>query len=302
MSGEPVARPLARRHPIRKRFDENRRFSLQYAVRPRTHRPQRREHLHRLSGLRIRRDAAADRLRRQPLRRQRGDRPDGRRRRRRDGELRRQRHEAQGARYSARRDSGRHGQRLRRGARHVGRPARGGAPDRLRIGGAGGLRPRERPLLRQRLLVRGLHDHLAAHARRAQAPHRQAGLPRRGGQGVLLDARHAARDRGRRRAFRPAVAHGADLQRRDGRRLPPGAPLVDQGRAVRLPAAREEGHHHLDAGHGPLPARRQRARRIDIHSTCNEPTDVDGQPGAEFPLHIECLPGALRIQCETQRD
>ena len=55
-------------------------------------------------------------------------------------------------------------------------------------------------------------------------------------------------------------------------------------------------------GGNPKIVRQLRARRIDIHSTCNEPTDVDGQPGAEFPLHIECLPGALRIQCETQRD
>ena len=43
--------------------------------------------------------------------------------------------------------------------------------------------------------------------------------------------------------------------------------------------------------------RHLQARRIDIRSTVNEPTDVDGQRGAEFPLHIECLPGALRVQC-----
>lgn len=55
-------------------------------------------------------------------------------------------------------------------------------------------------------------------------------------------------------------------------------------------------------GGNPKIVRQLQARQIDIHSTCNEPTDVDGQPGAEFPLHIECLPGALRIQCETQRD
>ncbi len=40
-----------------------------------------------------------------------------------------------------------------------------------------------------------------------------------------------------------------------------------------------------------------RARKIDIVSTINEPTDVDGQPGAEFPLSIECLAGALRVIC-----
>jgi len=62
----------------------------------------------------------------------------------------------------------------------------------------------------------------------------------------LHDARRAAGDRGRRRAVRPAVADGADLQRRDGGRFPPGAAVVDQGRAVRLhPAGEEdEDQHH----------------------------------------------------------
>ena len=32
----------------------------------------------------------------------------------------------------------------------------------------------------------------------------------------------------------------------------------------------------------------------------NEPTDVDGQKGAEFPLHIECLAGGLRVMCAKQ--
>ena len=30
------------------------------------------------------------------------------------------------------------------------------------------------------------------------------------------------------------------------------------------------------------------------------PTDVDGQKGAEFPLHIECLAGGLRVMCAKQ--
>lgn len=50
-------------------------------------------------------------------------------------------------------------------------------------------------------------------------------------------------------------------------------------------------------GGNPKIVRHLQARQIDIRSTVNEPTDVDGQRGAEFPLHIECLPGALRVQC-----
>lgn len=40
-----------------------------------------------------------------------------------------------------------------------------------------------------------------------------------------------------------------------------------------------------------------RARCIEITSTIDEPTDVDGQQGTTFPLRIECLPGALRVVC-----
>ena len=50
-------------------------------------------------------------------------------------------------------------------------------------------------------------------------------------------------------------------------------------------------------GGNPKIVRHLQARRIDIRSTVNEPTDVDGQRGAEFPLHIECLPGGLRVLC-----
>ena len=47
----------------------------------------------------------------------------------------------------------------------------------------------------------------------------------------------------------------------------------------------------------PKIVRHLRVRSLDIVSTVNEPTDVDGQKGAEFPLHIECIAGGLRIMC-----
>ena len=50
----------------------------------------------------------------------------------------------------------------------------------------------------------------------------------------------------------------------------------------------------------PKIVRHLRAQRIDIRSSVNEPTDVDGQKGAEFPLHIECLAGGLRVMCAKQ--
>ena len=52
------------------------------------------------------------------------------------------------------------------------------------------------------------------------------------------------------------------------------------------------------AGGSPKIVRHLRVRQIDIRSTVNEPTDVDGQKGAEFPLHIECLAGGLQVMCE----
>lgn len=51
------------------------------------------------------------------------------------------------------------------------------------------------------------------------------------------------------------------------------------------------------AGGRPRIVRHVRARTIDITSPLDEPTDVDGQPGARFPLHIECLAGGLRVVC-----
>lgn len=47
----------------------------------------------------------------------------------------------------------------------------------------------------------------------------------------------------------------------------------------------------------PKIVRHLQVRSLDIVSTVNEPTDVDGQKGAEFPLHIECIAGGLRIMC-----
>ncbi len=53
---------------------------------------------------------------------------------------------------------------------------------------------------------------------------------------------------------------------------------------------------YLLGGH-PRIVRHLRAATIDIVSEIDEPTDVDGQKGARFPLHIECLAGALRVVC-----
>lgn len=53
-------------------------------------------------------------------------------------------------------------------------------------------------------------------------------------------------------------------------------------------------------GGNPKIVRHLRARALDIVSTVNEPTDVDGQKGAEFPLHIECIAGGLRVMCPRE--
>ncbi len=50
-------------------------------------------------------------------------------------------------------------------------------------------------------------------------------------------------------------------------------------------------------GGDPKAIRHLHVRTLEIHSTVNELTDVDGQRGAEFPLSVRCLEGALRIQC-----
>ncbi|MEG1885656.1 MAG: YegS/Rv2252/BmrU family lipid kinase [Alistipes sp.] len=43
------------------------------------------------------------------------------------------------------------------------------------------------------------------------------------------------------------------------------------------------------------------AKTIDITSTLHEPTDVDGQKGSDFPLHIECLAGYLQVLCPDKK-
>lgn len=40
-----------------------------------------------------------------------------------------------------------------------------------------------------------------------------------------------------------------------------------------------------------------RTNKIELLCSQKERTDVDGQPGPDFPLSIECLPGAIRIRC-----
>lgn len=52
---------------------------------------------------------------------------------------------------------------------------------------------------------------------------------------------------------------------------------------------------HLVKGN-PEAVRHLRGSDIEITSTLNEPTDVDGQPGPRFPMHIRCIPGALRVR------
>lgn len=54
------------------------------------------------------------------------------------------------------------------------------------------------------------------------------------------------------------------------------------------------------AGGNPKRIRQLRARTLDIASPVDEPTDVDGQKGARFPLHVECLAGELRVVCPSR--
>lgn len=58
------------------------------------------------------------------------------------------------------------------------------------------------------------------------------------------------------------------------------------------------GHYLL--GGSPRIVHRLQVQRLEIESTLNEPTDIDGQPGAEFPLTIECLAGELRMRCPKE--
>ncbi len=57
--------------------------------------------------------------------------------------------------------------------------------------------------------------------------------------------------------------------------------------------------HYLWGGN-PKIIHRMKVSSMDIESSVNTPTDIDGQKGAEFPLHIECLKGELRIICPKQ--
>lgn len=54
-------------------------------------------------------------------------------------------------------------------------------------------------------------------------------------------------------------------------------------------------------GGNPKVVRQLRVRELFIRSTVNEPTDIDGQKGAEFPLHVECMAGALRVVCACEQ-
>lgn len=55
-------------------------------------------------------------------------------------------------------------------------------------------------------------------------------------------------------------------------------------------------------GGDPRAIRHLHAREIEIRSSVQEPTDVDGQQGARFPLSIRCLAGELRVQGPHRRD
>ena len=55
-------------------------------------------------------------------------------------------------------------------------------------------------------------------------------------------------------------------------------------------------------GGNPKIVRHLHASSLDLVSSINEPTDVDGQPGAEFPLHVECLAGALRVMVSKEEE
>lgn len=50
-------------------------------------------------------------------------------------------------------------------------------------------------------------------------------------------------------------------------------------------------------GGNPKIVHQFQARRLEIRSTINEPTDVDGQRGADFPLTVECIQGGVQIMC-----
>lgn len=54
---------------------------------------------------------------------------------------------------------------------------------------------------------------------------------------------------------------------------------------------------HYLVGGMPEAVKYIRTDKIELLCAQRERTDVDGQPGPDFPLSIECLPGALKIRC-----
>lgn len=52
---------------------------------------------------------------------------------------------------------------------------------------------------------------------------------------------------------------------------------------------------HLFRGK-PKAVRHLRSALIEIHADGNERTDVDGQPGPDFPMYVRCQAGALRVR------
>ena len=54
-------------------------------------------------------------------------------------------------------------------------------------------------------------------------------------------------------------------------------------------------------GKHPRGVRYLQAATLQITSPRNEPTDVDGQRGAQFPLDVRCLPGLLRVVCPPKK-
>ena len=53
---------------------------------------------------------------------------------------------------------------------------------------------------------------------------------------------------------------------------------------------------HLFGGK-PRAVRCMQSSLIEIHAEKSERTDVDGQPGPEFPMYIRCEAGALKVRC-----
>ena len=56
-----------------------------------------------------------------------------------------------------------------------------------------------------------------------------------------------------------------------------------------------------DTGGNRIAGGNLQAATLQITSPRNEPTDVDGQRGAQFPLDVRCLPGLLRVVCPPKK-